>query len=394
MKKLLFVVNNFNIGGPQKSLLALLDNINYNMFDVSLISLESEGTLIKHLNKNVNLIQISDLFTAYTLPSKNTFYYLKVMLKNRKFLAAFNFILILIKYLSNKDMNPERQKFWKKYSKDLPKIEQQFHASFGVSSGLSTYFIVDCIKSEKKYHWVRGDYSRTSIDKTVDNYYFKKIDGSLSVSQECSDIFVSIFPFMKGKMKVFYNVLPIKFYERTSSDTNEIVENQFLNLLTVTRLDPDKGLDMALDACEVLIKRGIKFKWYILGDGKYRDEIEKMIKDRNLKDYIFLLGFKLNTFEYIKRCNIFVHPSRSEGKSNAVDEALYLKKPVVITNYATVKEQIIDNVNGFICEMNGIEIASKIEYVLNNIDDINQKLDSNIIYDYDKDPTDFFIKLL
>lgn len=394
MNKLLFVVNNFNIGGPQKSLLALLDNINYELFDVSLISLEPDGTLMKHLNDNVKIMEISELFTSYTLPSKNTIYYLKVMLKNKKYSAAFDFLLALFKYLIGKDMNPVRQRFWKKHSKELPEITEKFHAAFGVSSGLSTYFIVDCIESEKKYHWVRGDYSRTPIDKDLDSYYFGKVDGSLSVSKECSTIFQSMFPFMKDQMKVFYNVLPIKFYERTASDTNEIEDDHIIKLLTVTRLDPHKGLDMALDACEALIKKGIKFKWYILGDGNFRKEVEKIIEEKNLKKHIILLGFKLNTFEYIKRCNIFVHPSRSEGKSNAVDEALYLRKPIVITNYTTVKEQITDNANGYICEMNGNAIANKIQYVIDNLESINEKFGSNTTYNYDKDPTDFFMDLL
>jgi glycosyltransferase involved in cell wall biosynthesis len=374
--------------------LALLDDIDYDQFNVSLISLEPDGTLIKYLNKNVEIIQISELYTSYTLPSKHTAFYLKKMFEHKKYSAAFDFCLVLLKYLIGKNMNSERQRFWKKHSKELPEITEYFNASFGVSSGLSTYFVVDCIESEKKYHWVRGDYSRTPIDIDVDNYYFGKVDGSLSVSYECSNIFQSIFPFMKDRIKVFYNVLPIKFYERISSNTNEIEENNTIKLVTVTRLDPDKGLDMAVDACEVLIKKGIEFQWYILGDGKFRNELEIIINEKKMQNYIILLGFKLNTFDYIKRCNIFVHPSRSEGKSNAVDEALYLQKPIVITNYATVKEQISDNINGFICGMNGIEIANRIQHVIENIDKINKKLKNNNTNDYKKDPTDFFLSLI
>lgn len=394
MKKVLFVVNNFNIGGPQKSLLALLDNINYNLFDVSLISLEPNGTLLKHLNENVKVIHISELFTAYTLPSKNTFHYFKILIKNKKYYAAIDFIRALFKYVLGKDMNPIRQRFWRKHIKELPFITEKFHGAFGVSSGLSTYFVVDCIQSEKKYHWVRGDYSRTPIAKEIDDYYYGRVDGSLAVSKECSLIFQEMFPFMNNKMKVFYNILPIKFYERTTSETNEMEKEHMLKLLTVTRLDPAKGLDMLTDACEDLIEKGIKFKWYILGDGKYRKEVEEMVKERKLQKYIILLGFKLNTFEYINCCDIFVHPSRSEGKSNAVDEALYLRKPIVITNYTTVKEQITDNENGFICEMDGHEIAKKIQFVIDNLDEINEKVRNNSVYDYDKDPTEFFLSLL
>ena len=58
--------------------------------------------------------------------------------------------------------------------------------------------------------------------------------------------------------------------------------------------------------------------------------------------------------------DVLVHPSRFEGKSNTIDEALYYEIPVVATNFDTVYEQILNGENGFITNMNGNEIANKI----------------------------------
>ena len=91
-----------------------------------------------------------------------------------------------------------------------------------------------------------------------------------------------------------------------------------------------------------------------------------MIKAANLESYFILLGFQYNTLSFIKEADIIVHPSRFEGKSNAVDEALFCCKPTVVTNYATATEVIENEVNGIICEMSGECIAYSVERLMND----------------------------
>ena len=69
----------------------------------------------------------------------------------------------------------------------------------------------------------------------------------------------------------------------------------------------------------------------------------------------------------MKDCDVYVQPSRYEGKAVTVTEAQILGKPVVITNYPTAKSQVEDGINGYICGLEPKEIADGVEYVYNNI---------------------------
>lgn len=370
MKKILFVINDMNIGGPQKSLLGLLDNIDYSMFDVSVLALKPDGILQKYYNKNVKMLQAHPLITAATLPISNTLKHLLVFLRYKKFKLFFGAIWTIIKYYVFKNnMNQGRQEFWLKYHNQLPTLDDEFDISFGVMAGLTTYFVVDCVKSSYKYHWIRSDYRVLKLNKTIENLYFQKVDGALAVSDQCAKIFIEEFSFMNHKVKVFYNLIPLNYYRRLAfDDTLMPVSNKQFNLLTVCRLDPLKGIEMAIDACDILVKRGVNIKWYILGGGKEKKAIEAIIQKKDLKDNFILLGFQLNTLAFIERCDIFVHPSRTEGKSNAVDEAKYMGKPIVVTNYETVSEQVTDGKTGIICGMNGNEIADSIEKLIADVE--------------------------
>src|SRR5699024_3987335 len=109
-----------------------------------------------------------------------------------------------------------------------------------------------------------------------------------------------------------------------------------------------------------------KIKWFFLGDGKFRREVEHLIEKNGLQEQFVLLGFQMNTLSFIKDAYIVVHPSRTEGKSNAVDEAKFIDKPIVVTRYDTVKEQITDGTTGVISELDGLDLAKKIEEVIND----------------------------
>lgn len=368
MIKLLFVLDQLNIGGPQKSLVALLDNIDYDVFDVSVMLLKPEGLLIDHLNPKARMLKSDPLITAATLPVNRTARHLLTFLKTGNISMFLSASVSIIKHLVfKKYMNIERQKLWKKYRDRLPKLEGEYDLAFGYSPVIPTYYVVDCVRAKHKYHWVRGDYRIMGLDKAIEKEYFRQLDGSMAVSKMCADIFVREFSFMAGRTTPFYNFLPVNFYRRLEFDESLMpVKEGWTSLLTVCRLDPLKGLDLALDAGELLVARGRKIKWYIMGGGEERSKVEKLIEEKGLEDHFILMGFQLNTFAYIEKCDIFVHPSRTEGKSNAVDEAKYIGKPIIATAYPTVSEQVEHEVTGLVCDINTDELASAIERLLDD----------------------------
>src|SRR5690625_4186264 len=278
-KRILFVISNSSIGGPQKSLLALLDKINYDNFSVDLLILNPGGVLEREFNKNVKLLETPEIITAMTIPSKNTLKYLKILLKNKEHYILFDVLIAIIKNLIfKKNMNQERQRIWKKHSSKLPELTDKYDLAFGIL-GLSTYYIQDLTNAEKKFHWIRSDTRILKRNETIDKDYYKKLDGFLAVSNETAKIFEDIYPFSRNKMHVFYNYIPVSFYNKLPYDSQLMeTQNNEIKILTITRLDPLKGLDMAIESCKILLEKGHNVKWFILGDGNYRTEIEKDIK--------------------------------------------------------------------------------------------------------------------
>ena len=120
----------------------------------------------------------------------------------------------------------------------------------------------------------------------------------------------------------------------------------------------------------MLKHKGYTFKWYILGEGELRGKLQHSINAYGLDDRVVLAGIKENPYPYIKNCDIFVQPSRYEGKSIVLDEAKILCRPIVVTNYKTVKSSIKDRVNGIITEIRSEDIAEKIG---NLIDDASKR---------------------
>ena len=118
-----------------------------------------------------------------------------------------------------------------------------------------------------------------------------------------------------------------------------------------------KGYDYAIEAASSLKKRGVKFLWYVLGEGELRKMLEDLIEKNDLKDEFKLVGIKENPFPYVVACDIFAQTSRYEGKSIALDEAKILCKPILLTNYVTAKASVTNGVNGMIVDMNPEAIA-------------------------------------
>lgn len=143
-------------------------------------------------------------------------------------------------------------------------------------------------------------------------------------------------------------------------DTNVIV--------SVGRLNYEKGFDIAVDTCKRLVDGGMNLVWYIVGEGSERTMLEKRINEYRLNNNLILMGNSPNPYKYMSKADIYVQPSRFEGKSIAIDEAKILCKPIVVTNFSTVLDQIKDGKNGIISEMNSKSLADKI---------------SNCIYDYE-----------
>ena len=122
-----------------------------------------------------------------------------------------------------------------------------------------------------------------------------------------------------------------------------------MNLLSIGRFCTAKNYDNVPDITHRMIEAGVDdLKWYIIGYGGDEELIRRKIRDAGMEEHVILLGKKENPYPYIKACDIYVQPSRYEGKSVTVREAQILCNPVAVTAYPTATSQINDGVDGVI----------------------------------------------
>ena len=363
--KIAFIANNLNIGGPQKGLVALLDELDHAMFDVTVISLQRDGELRPYIANRASAVKdVSSLAQAAQMNRQTPLRDLSILLRFWRLRSVWNYLGGIGARIIGRPVNPWRQRVWSSARVAVDPSLGSFDAAFAVSSGLATYFLVDCLDSRRRFHWIIGDYSRTAIDRPIDLKYFAQTDGALSVSAECSEIFEAVFPELTSPIREFRQLIPWTFYAAHAS-TEPTFEGKVgaLRILTVTRLEREKGMDLAVDACRALAQRGIPVEWVVLGDGDQRPDIARAIERGGVTQSMRLLGFKANVADFLSTTQVFVLPSRTEGRSSAVDEAISMGVPVVVTNYRTAHSQVDSPNKGIICSMDGESIADAIELV-------------------------------
>jgi glycosyltransferase involved in cell wall biosynthesis len=120
-----------------------------------------------------------------------------------------------------------------------------------------------------------------------------------------------------------------------------------LRLLSIGRYCHPKNFDNVPDICRRIVESGLNVRWYIIGYGNDA-YIRRAIDEAGMQEHVIILGKKSNPYPYIKACDIYVQPSRYEGKSVTVREAQVLCKPVIITAYPTANSQMQHGVDGII----------------------------------------------
>lgn len=376
MKKLLFIMNNLNCGGAEKALISLLETIDYSKYEIDLFLFKHEGVFMSKIPSEVTLLSEAKYYKYFDMSIKKA---VIDLIKEGKISIALARILSIYIFKTEKSRAVTEQRVWKYLSKAFSKLDKEYDVAIGYLEKNPIYFCVDKVKAKKKIGWIHNDYEKLGMDKDIDVRYFNKLNYVFTVSEECLNVLNKVFPQYSNKNKLMYNIVSSKTINKLALE--EVTDVDFkqtdINIISVGRLNYQKGFEMAIEACSILVNKGYKIKWNILGEGADREKLQKLINDLEIGKNFKLLGIKENPYPYIRRSDIYVQPSRFEGKSIAIDEAKILNKPIVVTNFSTVKDQIEDKVNGLICDMNSMDLADKIEELIVNRE-LKEKLSENL----------------
>ncbi|TBX79177.1 glycosyltransferase [Bacillus mycoides] len=367
-KNLLFIMPSLSAGGGEKSLVNLLSNIDYRLYNVDLFLFHHEGLFMEFVPEEVSILTIPERYQIFTLP---LFRSIKELVIKREILLAYNRMSFSIKNLIVENISRREQYNWKHISNSFNILEKQYDVAIGFLEKTSTYFCVDKVKAHTKIGWVHIDYNELGMDPNFDALYFRKLDNIVTVSEECANILTSIFPDKKDEIRVIHNIVsPTTIHKMVNLEKNDVYDredNKFI-ILSIGRLHYQKGFEMAIESCKELIDKGYKVEWNIIGEGEERAKLESLIKVNRLERNVKLLGLKSNPYPYIKQADIYVQTSRFEGKSIAIDEAKILNKPILVTDFNTAKDQIANGINGLIVGINSKNITEGIEKLIQDVE--------------------------
>ena len=361
MKNLLFVLESLNCGGQEKSLVALLQNLDYSKYQVDLILIVKDSAFEKFLPKEVNLIikKPLDNLNSFQLLSKRM---------NLKLLKKFN-----------PDHYHHAQLFWKVFGKQIPKHDKNYDVVFAMSQGFPTYYVATKVAAKIKYCYVNIDYKIAGYNPNFDAPFYDIYQNIISVSDQCDAIFVREMALIGKKYNTegIRDITDVYTTQKLSLEGKTFPKSDRVKIATVCRLTHQKGIDMAIEACAILKNKGYNIDWRVIGEGVLRPKLEALITKLNVADSFRLEGFNENPFGYMKSADIYAQTSVFEGLGLTVVEAKILEKPIVCTNFPTVVHILEDTITGLICEMNPTDIAEKIQIYIDN-PELKNKIVNNL----------------
>ena len=371
MKPRIFIAMHYmEIGGAETALVGLLNALDPARVDVDLFLYDHRGEMMQFIPEWVNLLPQIPKYSVLERPI--------VELVKRGFwgiAAARLWATCLSQKVykrsgSKLENNGGLDKMSKCTTPLLPKINQSMTYDLAISFLTPHRIVAEKVKAKKKIAWIHTDYTRVWVDAEDELKVWQKYDYVASISSDVTNTFLQVFPSLAPKIVEIENILSPTFVRKRAEleDTDkEFRQTDNISLLSIGRYSEQKNYDNVPDICKRLInKTKLNIKWYIIGYGGDEALIRQKIKEAGMEEHVILLGKRSNPYPYIKACDIYVQPSRYEGKSVTVREAQMLCKPVVVTNYPTAPSQIRSGIDGVIVPMDNEGCAHGLAEVISD----------------------------
>ena len=380
----LIVSHAMEIGGAEKALLGLLESFDYKKWEVDLFLFHHSGELFELIPSQVNILPEKNDYSCMAVPIK------KVLREKQFRIAGGRAVGKIIAKIQEKrkrlssdnDLALEySHKYTWKYMSEISLKSYDLAISFLTPH----YYTLNKVKAKKKIAWIHTDYSTIQIDTQSQIKMWQGYDYIASISEEVTRSFLKIFPEFKDKIILFPNIIPLKYLLSKVNEfpaNKEMIDTGDIKILSIGRFCYAKNFDSVPAIANELKNKGLKFTWYLIGFGSDEDLIKEKIHDFNVENDVLILGKKSNPYPYIKECDLYVQPSRYEGKCVSVIEAQILHKPVVITNYPTAFSQLSDGIDGIIVPQDIIKCSDEIYNLVNDQDRLKAIISGTFEKDY------------
>lgn len=368
MKKSILILSHaLELGGAERSLIGLLDALDPEKWDIDLFLLRHEGELMGTIPEHVHLLPQVPAYTVLARPMKDTLKEGHFLLTGAR-IAAKIAAKLYNKKQGYADSDVELEYSHKFACPLMPAIQPEKEYDLAISFLTPHYFVAKKVRAKKKIAWIHTDYSKIQVNISSETAMWDAYDHIASISDAVTESFLKAFPGLQDKIILIENILPERVVKKQAEAllAEPELSSKGTRLLSIGRYCDAKNFDNVPDICSRLVQAGLDVYWYIIGFGPDEQLIRQKIAEAGMQERVILLGKKENPYPYIKACDLYVQPSRYEGKCVTVREAQMLCKPVVITRYATSASQLGDGVDGVIVPMDNAGCAAGIAALLND----------------------------
>lgn len=363
MKKIIILMPSMFIGGAERSLLGLLETIDYSQYDVSLFLYRHEGEFLKYIPVQVHLLSEIPQYRTFDTPIRS-------LLLGRQIRFGLRRLFSKVALWLHTKTTGEKRGVWMSMQYTarflqplLPDIPGEYDLGIMFLGIADT--LINKVQAKKKITWNHTDYDTLFPNRSMDLETYSKVDAIVSVSPACTEKVRAFYPELSKKTITIENTLARQFIEQCAQEPQtDMPADGSIALLSVGRFCDAKNFDNVPDICRRLVADDLDVKWYLIGYGGDEPLIRQKIDEAGMQARVIILGKKDNPYPYMHACDLYVQPSRYEGKAVTVREAQLLGKPVVITDYATSGSQLEDGADGVIVPMDNAGCAAGIAALL------------------------------
>ena len=357
-KKVIFVTKALWIGGIETALINLLNHLDYKKYEVTLLVLHSELNLIEQVNSECRVL-VGDRGEKHTFCKGYQYNWLYQLTEDSTNPSTFHKMLMwsipAIKWVENRLYIQYIRHSMKSEHFDVAIIYSDVVAEIAIRA-------IDADKFLMFYH--HGMMRHVYHDQIA----YKKCDKIIAVSHNQENQLKKYIPQAKKKIVCIHNLIDVNNIRlKSEKKPKDKFDPKKFNIVSVGRVSYEKGMDIAVRVCANLVARGVdNICWWIVGEGPAIKEVENMIRELNMEEYIIMVGMQSNPYPYIRQADLYVQPSRFEGYPMTILEALVLGRPVISTDNNGAKEILQEGVTGLLCRVDEEELASKIQFLINN----------------------------
>ena len=368
-KKMLIIGIMMNAAGTERSFLSFAEKIDYNKYEVELLLAKREGAFLRLVPPQIKITEMGEYGEIFLINKNNVASIIKKLYLRKNPLFALKLLPCII---NMKRGEPHRtyaaHRIWLALMKKMPMHEGEYVVAIAYWGDRTMFYAVDKVRAKKKIAWLHFDYDEPPREDTVYLPYFRKCDKIVTVSRSIGASLSAKFPEICGKIETIENFINEREIREKAKETCDYRDGfSGKALLSVGRMCAQKGFDLAIPAVARLYREGENIHYYIIGEGDAEYEAKIYALAAEAGGCVTFLPRTENPYKFMARCDVYLQPSRHEGKPITVEEAKVLGKPLCVTDYKSAREQVDGVEKAIVCEISEAGIYKGIKEILRRI---------------------------